>query len=133
VKFDIKASPADEEAIKQNVRMLIDDSLDRNNETIVGFKNTTDYKTFLTDNGADLNLDLAFKFNASVNQKVANEIFSGNEGDVFGPYKDQGFFKISKITAVTKMPDSVRASHILIPFIGRQTQSYLKLLDLIGF
>ena len=120
VKFDIKASPADEEAIKQNVRMLIDDSLDRNNETIVGFKNTTDYKTFLTDNGADLNLDLAFKFNASVNQKVANEIFSGNEGDVFGPYKDQGFFKISKITAVTKMPDSVRASHILIPFVGSQ-------------
>ena len=120
VKFDIKASPADEEAIKQNVSMLIDDSLDRNNETIVGFKNTTDYKTFLTDNGADLNLDLAFKFNASVNQKVANEIFSGNEGDVFGPYKDQGFFKISKITAVTKMPDSVRASHILIPFVGSQ-------------
>ena len=120
VKFDIKASPADEEAIKQNVSMLIDDSLDRNNETIAGFKNTTDYKTFLTDNGADLNLDLAFKFNASVNQKVANEIFSGNEGDVFGPYKDQGFFKISKITAVTKMPDSVRASHILIPFVGSQ-------------
>ena len=120
VKFDIKASPADEEAIKQNVSMLIDDSLDRNNEIIAGFKNTTDYKTFLTDNGADLSLDLAFKFNASVNQKVANEIFSGNEGDVFGPYKDQGFFKISKITAVTKMPDSVRASHILIPFVGSQ-------------
>jgi peptidylprolyl isomerase/peptidyl-prolyl cis-trans isomerase D len=100
--------------------LLIGDSVDRNNETIVGFKNTTEYKTFLTDNGSDLNLDEAFKFNASVNQKVANEIFSGNEGDVFGPYKDQGFFKISKITAVSKMPDSVRASHILIPFVGSQ-------------
>ena len=120
VKFDVTASPEDEEALKQGVGLLIGDSVDRNNETIVGFKNTTEYKTFLTDNGSDLNLDEAFKFNASVNQKVANEIFSGNEGDVFGPYKDQGFFKISKITAVSKMPDSVRASHILIPFVGSQ-------------
>jgi len=55
-----------------------------------------------------------------VNQTVASEIFAGNKGDVFGPYKDQGFFKISKITEVTKMPDSVKASHILIPFIGSQ-------------
>ncbi|MBT7815532.1 MAG: peptidylprolyl isomerase, partial [Polaribacter sp.] len=39
---------------------------------------------------------------------------------VVGPYKDKEFFKISKITEVSQMPDSVRASHILIPFIGSQ-------------
>jgi peptidylprolyl isomerase/peptidyl-prolyl cis-trans isomerase D len=120
VKFDIKATPEDEAAIKQNVAMLIEDALDRNNEARVGLKNTADYKDFLAENSADLNLDLGYKFNASINQSVANEIFSGNKGDVFGPYKDQGFFKISKITEISKMPDSVRASHILIPFIGSQ-------------
>ena len=121
VKFDIKATPEDEEAIKQNVANLIENSLDRNNDVRVGLKNTTDYKEFLAENNSDINLDLGYKFNASVNQAIANDIFEGNEGDVFGPYKDQGFFKISKITEVTKMPDSVKASHILIPFIGSQS------------
>jgi peptidyl-prolyl cis-trans isomerase D len=121
VKLDIKATPEDEEAIKQNVAGLIEDSSDRNNDVRVGFKNTSDYKAFLADNSSDVNLDLGYKYNASVNQTVAKEIFAGNEGDVFGPYKDQGFFKISKITEVSKMPDSVKASHILIPFMGAQS------------
>jgi len=120
VKFDITATAEDEEAIKQSVAGLIENSLDRNNDATVGLKNTSDYKEFLAENNSDVNLDLGFKFNASVNQTVASEIFAGNKGDVFGPYKDQGFFKISKITEVTKMPDSVKASHILIPFIGSQ-------------
>jgi peptidylprolyl isomerase/peptidyl-prolyl cis-trans isomerase D len=120
VKFNITATSEDEQVIKQKVAALISNSLDRDNETIVGFENTVDYKAFLAENGSDTNLDLAFKFNASLNQSMASEIFSGNKGDVFGPYKDQGFFKISKITEVTQMPDSVRASHILIPFIGSQ-------------
>ena len=120
VKFDSTATAEDEEAIKQSVAGLIENSLDRNNDATVGLKNTSDYKEFLAENNSDVNLDLGFKFNASVNQTVASEIFAGNKGDVFGPYKDQGFFKISKITEVTKMPDSVKASHILIPFIGSQ-------------
>jgi peptidyl-prolyl cis-trans isomerase D len=121
VKFDIKATLEDEAAIKQNVKNLIEDSSDRNNDARVGLKNSTNYKNFLAENSSDIDLDLGYKFNTSVNQTVANEIFLGNKGDVFGPYKDQGFFKISKITEVSKMPDSVRASHILIPYIGSQS------------
>jgi peptidylprolyl isomerase/peptidyl-prolyl cis-trans isomerase D len=34
--------------------------------------------------------------------------------------KIKAFFKVSKITAVSKIPDSVKASHILIPFVGSQ-------------
>ena len=120
VKFDITATSQDEDAIKQNVANLIENGVDRNDDATVGFKNTSDYKEFLAENGSDINLDLGYKFNASINQTVANEIFAGNKGDVFGPYKDQGFFKISKITEVAKMPDSVKASHILIPFVGSQ-------------
>jgi peptidylprolyl isomerase/peptidyl-prolyl cis-trans isomerase D len=120
VQFKIAATSGDEEIMKQNVAKLIEDSLDRNNDIRFGLKNTTDYKEFLAENNSDINLDLGYKFNSSVNQTVANAIFAGNEGAVFGPYKDQGFFKISKITAVSQMPDSVQASHILIPFLGSQ-------------
>jgi peptidylprolyl isomerase/peptidyl-prolyl cis-trans isomerase D len=120
VKFNISASPEDEVAIKNDVAKLIENSTDRNNQTILGLKNTTDYKEFLNENDSDINLDEAFKYKNQINKTVAEAIFAGAKGDVFGPYKDQGYFKISKITEIVKMPDSVKASHILIPFIGAQ-------------
>ncbi len=109
VKFDITATLADEEVLKTNVATLIED-----------FKLATDENQFLNENNSDLNLDLSIKFKNNVNQTVASEIFNGVKGAVFGPYKDQGFFKVSKIVEVLKMPDSVKASHILIPFVGSQ-------------
>lgn len=109
VKFDIKATQEDENAIKGDVASLIEE-----------FKTATDNKEFLNQNDSDINLDENFKYQNQINAQIAPEIFKGAKGDVFGPYKDQGFFKISKITELTKMPDSAKASHILIPFIGSQ-------------
>ncbi|QNM85672.1 peptidylprolyl isomerase [Polaribacter pectinis] len=109
VKFDIVATPEDETAIKNDVATLIED-----------FKSATNDNEFLNENDSDINLDLGFKYKNSVNNQVSSEIFEGSKGDVFGPYKDQGYFKISKVVEVAKMPDSVKASHILIPFVGSQ-------------
>jgi len=109
VKFNIKATAADENAIKDEVAGFIED-----------FKSTSNEKEFLSENDADTNIDEKFQFESAVNKTVASTIFKGTKGAVFGPYKDQGYFKISKITAVSKMPDSARASHILIPFVGAQ-------------
>ncbi len=109
VKFDIKATPADEEAIKKDVATLILD-----------FKNATDDVLFLSENDSDTNLNTNFQYKNLVNQQVAGKIFEGNKGDIVGPYKDKDFFKLSKITEIVEMPDSVRASHILIPFLGAQ-------------
>ncbi|QVY67360.1 peptidylprolyl isomerase [Polaribacter sp. Q13] len=109
VKFDITASLEDENNIKASVAELIED-----------FKSATNDTEFLSENDSDTSIDNNFKFQKEINATVASEIFKGTKGDVFGPYKEQGYFKISKITAVTNMPDSARASHILIPFIGAQ-------------
>ena len=109
VKFDTKATPEDEAAIKNGLASLTED-----------FKKATDNATFLADSESDLNLDANFKFKNQVPVEVADMIFNGKKGDVFGPYKESGFFKMTKITEVTQMPDSVKASHILIPFIGAQ-------------
>jgi len=119
VKFEIAPSVEDEKAIENEVAQLIEDTND-NGVVISGLKSTEDYNTFLNENGSDINLDQNFKFHVNVNQKVANQIFELNKGEVFGPYKDNGFFKISKVVEISKMPDSVRASHILIPFVGSQ-------------
>ena len=109
VKFDITATADDENNIKNSVAELITD-----------FKNASNDSEFLSENDSDTSLDDRFKFKNEVNATIASEIFKGAKGDVFGPYKDRGYFKISKVTAVTNMPDSARASHILIPFLGAQ-------------
>ncbi|WP_282071586.1 peptidylprolyl isomerase [Polaribacter atrinae] len=109
VQFNIAATTEDENAIKASVSELIED-----------FKSTSNEREFLSENDSDTSIDDSFKFQREVNATVASEIFKGAKGDVFGPYKEQGYFKISKITDVTSMPDSARASHILIPFLGAQ-------------
>ena len=50
--------------------------------------------------------------------KSLKSVFKGKKDDVFGPYKDRGFFKVSKIQEIVQIPDSVKGAHILIPFIG---------------
>ena len=109
VKLNIIATTDDENAIKEDLASFVDD-----------FKNTSNETEFLSENDSDTNMDESFKFKNNINKTVASTIFKGFKGDVFGPYKDQGFFKISKIMAVSKMPDSAKASHILIPFVGAQ-------------
>ena len=109
VQFNIAPTTDDENNIKNEVNGLVED-----------FKLATNDVEFLSENDSDTNIDASFKFENQVSKTVASDIFKGAKGDVFGPYKDQGFFKISKITEVSKMPDSAKASHILIPFLGAQ-------------
>jgi peptidylprolyl isomerase/peptidyl-prolyl cis-trans isomerase D len=109
VQFTLIATSADEQVIKNDIATLIDD-----------FKNTTNESVFLAENASDSSINENFQFKSSLNQEVSALIFETNLGDVVGPYKDKEFFKISKIIELSQMPDSTRASHILIPFIGSQ-------------
>lgn len=123
VKFDIKPSSEDEEAVKQQVAKLLEDreeysTVTKGNVIVKGLKKAVDYKSFLQENKSDLPLNDEIQFKVQVPQVIAEDIFKGEKGDVFGPYKDKGHYKISKITQVTMLPDSVSASHILIPFKG---------------
>ncbi|SNR17148.1 peptidylprolyl isomerase [Tenacibaculum jejuense] len=113
VKFDIKATPQDENDIKAEVAELINDS-----DKGVGLKNTTDYLVFLEETKSELPYNDNIQFKVQVPQVIADTLFKGNVGDVYGPYKDQDFFKLSKITEVIQIPDSAQARHILIPMAG---------------
>ena len=109
VQFNITATPEDELAIKNEVADLVED-----------LKTTTNVSVFISENGSDTNVNPNFQYKNFLNQEVADEIYAANEGDVVGPYKDKEYFKISKITEVAQLPDSVKASHILIPFVGAE-------------
>ncbi|MEO9572167.1 MAG: peptidylprolyl isomerase [Polaribacter sp.] len=109
VKFDITPTTEDENNIKEELKSYVED-----------LKLATNDVEFLSENDSDTSINTNFVFENQVSKTIASDVFKGVKGDVFGPYKDQGFFKISKITEVSKLPDSAKASHILIPFIGAQ-------------
>lgn len=126
VKFDIIPSAADEQAIKNKVGEFLEDRQELNKvtnsvETIQGLKNATDILLFFDESESDVPLDTLYKFKKDLPTVIADQVTAGKQGDAFGPYKDGEFYKISKISEVIRMPDSVQASHILIPFLGSRS------------
>ena len=113
VKFDIIPTKADEDAIKKEVGNLLNDK-----NGVKGFKNTENIAEFFADNNSDIALTSGYDFKNTVSAVIAEQVFKGKKDDVFGPYKDRGFFKVSKIQEIVQIPDSVKGAHILIPFIG---------------
>ncbi len=124
VEFKEEPSIEDENAIKSDLEGLLKDKVEYNkvskaNENIVGFLNTTNNEDFINTN-SDIKFDKRFVFKSSLPTAVADSIYNLNEGEVYGPYKDKGYFKISKLIAVKKIPDSAKVRHILIPYLGSQ-------------
>lgn len=118
VKFDIKATQEDKDAIKKSVADLLNDSKDRNDLDVLGFKNTQDYQLFFEENESDLPLIQNYSLEAQVPTVISKEVVTGKVNDTFGPYEEGNFYKISKIVDIIQRPDSVSSSYILIPHIG---------------
>ena len=126
VKFDIKATAEDEKEIKNEIAKLINDREEYSNAAkskvnLVGFKNVKNIKEFFSDYGSDTPFDKNYNIKNKLSKILADNLFDKEVGEVYGPYKENGFYKLSKIIDVKQMPDSVKASHILIPFVGTST------------
>ena len=128
VQFNEVASIEDENNIKETLSALLNDRVEYNDVTsstdsILGFGKVVDNETFINSN-SDIKYDNRFVYKSSLAASaIADTIFNLYEGGVYGPYKENNHFKISKIVAVRQMPDSVKARHILIPFIGSNSAS----------
>jgi peptidylprolyl isomerase/peptidyl-prolyl cis-trans isomerase D len=123
VKFDIVPSETDDAAVKLLVESFINDREEysnaaKNTVTIPGLKNATDYEAFLNDNQSDLSLDNGYKFKNQLPAEIANDFFDAEINDIVGPYKENGYYKISKIVEAISLPDSVKSSHIIVPYMG---------------
>lgn len=122
VEFKEAATVEDENNIKQDLANLLKDQVvynevTKNNDTIKGFATVTNHKVFVNSN-SDIKFEDRFKFKSDLPASVADTIFNMNVGDVYGPYKDGNYFKLTKVIAAIQMPDSVKARHILIPYVG---------------
>ncbi len=124
VKFDEIASAEDEKAITTDLKALLNNKEEYNDitkasETVVGFLNTTENEDYVNSH-SDIKFDKRFVFKSSLPAVAADSIFNLGVGAVYGPYKDNGYFKLTKVLAVKQIPDSAKVRHILIPFIGAQ-------------
>jgi len=123
VSFNIIASEEDEQDIKNALSTLINDREEYSNAAkssvnVVGFKNAANMTEFNSEHGSDTPFDKNFYTKNNIPKSLLDSVFDREINEVYGPYKENGFYKISKIRAVKQLPDSVKASHILIPFIG---------------
>lgn len=131
VKFDIVPSLADDEAVKAKVESYVNDREEYSNAAkatvkIAGLKSTTDYEEFLRDNNSDLSIDNGYKYRNQISMNISEAIFNAKIGDVVGAYKENGYYKLSKLVEVIQIPDSVKSRHIIVPYAGSTRSTSLK-------
>ncbi|MFK5972630.1 MAG: SurA N-terminal domain-containing protein [Flavobacteriaceae bacterium] len=123
VYFEEKPSLADENVVEAEIAKLLDDVVEYNsktdrNDTLKGFRRTTDVTAFL-DRNSDTKFDTLYKAKRTVSLRFADTLMTLKVGEIFGPYRDGNFFKLSKMID-RKSNGSVKASHILIAYEGAE-------------
>ena len=122
VRFDEKPSETDESDFMTALEELTEDRVEydiNSNEKITykGFKNTENNEDYINTNSA-IKLYDSYVFKTSLSPKFADEIFNLDKGELFGPYKEDGFVKTTKLIDTKILPDSAKVRHILIPYMG---------------
>lgn len=122
VQFSEVASLDDENAVRDNVAALLNTRVEYNEvskltDTVLGFKETKDIEGFINAN-SDVKYTDSFVTKSSLPDVAQDSIFNLSVGQYYGPYKDNGMFKITKVVEEKFLPDSVKSRHILIPFVG---------------
>ncbi len=124
VYFEEKPSIEDETAVEEEIRKLLNNSVEYNeqkdsNDTIVGFKQTTDVAAFL-DRFSDIKFDSIYKAKKDIQpSNLADTLVAMGNGEIYGPFRDGNFFKVVK-KVNSKADASVKASHILIQYEGAE-------------
>ncbi len=131
VKFEIKPTLNDENVIKSEIAKLINDSEEysaaaKTTVKVLGFKNTKNYESFFAENNSDIPFNDNFLIKAQLSKIMADSILKSKVGTIIGPYKENGYYKLTKILAFKQIPDSAKASHILISYKGALRSSETK-------
>ena len=124
VYFKVTPSLSDEAKVKEELLELLKDRVEYDKattkyDTISGFKNTTQDSLFVNSK-SDVNFDSMFYHEGKLPADIEKFAFEASVGDVYGPYSDKNTYKVSKLVSTVVIPDSVKASHILISFQGAQ-------------
>lgn len=122
VTFLEDASEEDIEAAKDDVAALLNDRIEYNsntktNDTILGFRNTTDNEVYVNAN-SDQPFVNRWLFKKDLPESIKDTVFAMNPGEIYGPYQVDNTYNLTKVIAVKQLPDSIQSKHILIRYAG---------------
>lgn len=125
VEFKEEPTLEDEDAITSELDTYLNGRLvdeTGRKDTLVAFskvKNNQEYINLIA--GSNVKYNDRFVFKSSLPTEFADSIYTLNVGEVYGPYKDNGNYKLTKVIAEKQIPDSAKVRHILIPYLGAQS------------
>ncbi len=104
VVFPVVPSQQDDQAAKAWIEEI------KNDFTV------TEENVQFTNANSDENFEDIWVKEDALNSEVATWIYSegANVNDVYGPYFEDGAYKLAKVHAIEMLPDSVQARHILL-------------------
>jgi peptidylprolyl isomerase/peptidyl-prolyl cis-trans isomerase D len=122
VLFSEKPSENDIADAKTAVGALLKNKVEFNkdtkaNDTILGFRNTTNNEEYVNAN-SDVPYYDRWLFKKDLPASAADTLMNLSIGEIYGPYKTDNTFNLTKVLATKKMPDSSDSKHILIRYIG---------------
>lgn len=137
VYFPSQPSAADDAAAQKEINKLFSGGTDASGGT-ENFQNTKNDSMFVMAN-SDMPFNAQYMSPAQLPQTIQAQVPSAAVGQVFGPYKEQNFYVVSKLLD-KKTSDSTLSRHILIAFKGspagegvtRSKEAAKKLADSIG-
>jgi len=124
VYFKISPSLSDEAKVKEELLEVMNDNIEYDRatstyDTIPGFASTVNDSLFVNSK-SDINFDPMYYHKGKLSAEVETFAFDAVVGQVYGPYLENNAYKVSKLVSIKTIPDSVKASHILISFVGAQ-------------
>ena len=119
VSFIEKPSIDDENIIRNSLDDLLEDKIEYNEvskltDTVIGFKKTNQVIDFV-DRYSEIEFDSTYLPKGRLAFEYGEILFNLKIGDVYGPYKEMGTYKISRLLD-KKKNGSIRASQILISY-----------------
>lgn len=118
VFFPSQPSPADDAAVLKDITKVFSVGTDESGGK-ENFMNTTNDSMFVMAN-SDVPFNNQYVSASQMPQGLKGKIESAAIGQVFGPYKEQNLYVVSKLVDKKKASDSVTSSHILIAYKGAE-------------
>ncbi len=119
VLVENKPSAADEAAMRSKIDGFVNgktEMVNGVNQTIPSFASATNLADYV-NKYSEIKFDSTYVAKKDINPQFAEQLYSLAPGQVFGPYSDNGYSKLSRV-AGRKSGATAKVSHILIAYKG---------------
>ena len=119
VLVENKPSVADEAAMKSKIDGFVNGKIEMKNgvnETIPSFASATNLADYV-NKYSEIKFDSTYVAKKDINPQFAEQLYTLTSGQVFGPYTDNGYSKLTRV-AGRKSGATAKVSHILIAYKG---------------